>query len=117
MLESILQGIGWVLIALGLLTMFVGSLGLIRLPDFYTRSHAASMVDTTGIIILLLGLVFLIGPSQAGLKLLIGVVFVILSNPVAIHALARAAFRSGQRPLLGEAAESKYHKRRSEEEK
>lgn len=110
MLEMVLQVIGWTLVALGLFTMLVGSLGLIRLPDFYTRSHAASMVDTTGIIILLLGLVFLIGFSQAGLKLLIGVIFVILSNPVAIHALARAAFRSGQRPLLGEDADRKHRK-------
>ncbi|MCC5788088.1 MAG: monovalent cation/H(+) antiporter subunit G [Opitutales bacterium] len=110
MLESLLQVIGWVLVGIGLLAMFVGSLGLIRLPDFYTRSHAASMVDTTGIILLLLGLVFLIGFSQAGLKLLVGVIFVILSNPVAIHALARAAFRAGLRPLLGEVADRKHRK-------
>lgn len=110
MLDLVTNTIGWILIVVGLLTMFVGSLGLIRLPDFYSRSHAASMVDTTGIIVLLLGLVFLIGLSQAALKLLVGIVFVILSNPVAIHALARAAFRAGERPLLGEEADRRHRK-------
>lgn len=116
---TVLQmALGWGLVAVALVVMLVGSIGIIRLPDFYTRTHAASMVDTTGIIFLLLGLVVLNGWEMSSLKLLVGVVFIILANPVAIHALARAALRAGYEPLLEEEVEEamqrkeEYHGRK-----
>ncbi len=93
------------LIVLGLLIMFVGSLGILRLPDFFTRTHAASKVDTTGIIFLLAGLAVFEGATQATAKLLVAVAFIMLANPVAIHALARAAWNQGERPWTGVEAE------------
>ncbi len=86
------------LIVAGLLIMLVGSLGILRLPDFFTRTHAASKVDTTGIIFLLAGLAVFEGPTQAMGKLLITIAVIMLANPVAVHALARAAWNYGERP-------------------
>ncbi|MEX2381246.1 MAG: monovalent cation/H(+) antiporter subunit G [Opitutales bacterium] len=90
------------LIVVGLLIMLAGSIGILRLPDFFTRTHAASKVDTTGIIFLLAGLAVYEGFSFNSGKLLIGIAFVMLANPVAIHALARAAWRFGERPWMKE---------------
>lgn len=86
------------LVSLGVLTMLIGSIGIVRLPDFFSRTHAASKVDTMGIIIILLGLAAYEGATINGAKLLIAAVMVGLSNPVAAHALARVAMRFGLRP-------------------
>jgi multicomponent Na+:H+ antiporter subunit G len=86
------------LILLGLGTMFVGSLGIIRLPDFFARTHAASKVDTVGIILVLSGMAVHEGLTLTGGKLVLTIVFVALTNPVAVHILARAALRFGLKP-------------------
>lgn len=86
------------LVALGLLTMLVGSIGIIRLPDFFTRTHAASMVDTVGIIFLLIGLAVYEGGTLNSAKLALAICFIAMTNPVAIHTLARAAIRMGVKP-------------------
>lgn len=86
------------LVALGLATMFVGSLGILRLPDFFARTHAASKVDTVGIIFVLAGLAVYEGFTLNGGKLVLTMLFVALTNPVAIHILARAALRFGLKP-------------------
>lgn len=87
-----------VLVVLGLLTMLVGSIGVIRLPDFFSRTHAASMVDTTGIMILLLGMAIYERGMLDSAKLVLVIVFIAITNPVAIHALGRAALRMGVKP-------------------
>lgn len=89
-----------VLIVLGIIFMLAGSIGMLRLPDFYTRTHAVSMSDMLGIISVILGLVIYEGPTQSGLKLILIILFVALANPVGIHALARAAYKKGVKPLL-----------------
>ena len=82
----------------GLAFMLLGSIGLVRLPDFFARTHAASKVDTVGITVLLLGIAVLEGFTLNSGKLVIAVVFLILTNPVSAHALARAALRAGLEP-------------------
>lgn len=91
-------GVG--LITLGITTMFVGSLGILRLPDFFSRSHAVSMSDTLGVALVMLGLVTVEGLTQSSLKLLLILLFVAISNPIGSHALGRAALRKGIKPLL-----------------
>ncbi len=86
------------LIVLGLVTMLIGSFGIIRLPDFFARTHAAGKVDTVGIIFLLAGLAIYEGVTLNGGKLVLIILFVGLTNPVAIHILARAALRFGLKP-------------------
>ena len=86
------------LVSLGILLMLTGSVGILRLPDFYSRSHATSKVDTVGIILLLAGLAVHQGWTQDAVKLLLATLFVGLANPVAAHALARSALRFGLKP-------------------
>ncbi len=87
--------------------MLTGSVGLLRLPDFYTRSHAVSKSDTIGVIFVIGGLIIYEGFTQSSLKLLFIILFIALSNPIGSHALARAAIKKGLKPLV--------HKRSTEE--
>jgi multicomponent Na+:H+ antiporter subunit G len=82
----------------GVTLMLVGSLGIIRLPDFYCRTHAASKVDTLGIMVVLFGLAVYEGWTLTAGKMLVAAGFLALTNPVAVHALARAALRFGVKP-------------------
>jgi len=97
MTEMIQNGAAAALVVIGLVMMLIGSIGIIRLPDFYTRTHAASKVDTVGIIFLLAGLAVYEGMTLNAGKLVLAIFFIALTNPVAIHILARAALRFGLR--------------------
>ncbi len=90
--------IGYIIILIGLFFMLVGSIGIIRLPDFFSRTHASSMVDTVGIGIVIIGIAVIQGLHYNSIKVLLAGLFLMLTNPVAAHALARAAFQAGQRP-------------------
>lgn len=94
-----------ILIVFGILFMLTGSIGMLRLPDFYTRTHSVSMSDMLGIIFVILGLVIYEGFTQSAFKLLLIILFVALANPVGIHALARAAYKKGVKPLLNKSEE------------
>ncbi|WKZ69524.1 MAG: monovalent cation/H(+) antiporter subunit G [Melioribacteraceae bacterium] len=85
-------------IVVGSFFMMIGSVGVIRLPDFFTRSHATSKSDTLGIMLIILGLMVYEGFCLKSLKLLIIFVFVAIANPVGAHALARAALSFGIKP-------------------
>lgn len=87
-----------ILIVAGSFFMLVGSIGVVRLPDFFTRSHATSKSDTLGIMLIILGLMVYEGFCLNSLKLLIIFVFVAIANPVGAHALARAALSFGIKP-------------------
>ncbi len=86
------------MISFGAFFMFVGSCGIVRLPDFYSRSHAASLGDTLGIILVLGGLMVYEGFTMNSAKLFIAIVFVAHASPTGSHAIARAAFRAGLKP-------------------
>lgn len=92
------NGLAVALVLIGLLTMLIGSIGIIRLPDFFSRTHAASKVDTVGIIILLIGMAVFEGWTLTSGKLVLAIGFVAMTNPVGIHVLARAALRLGVKP-------------------
>jgi multicomponent Na+:H+ antiporter subunit G len=83
----------------------VGAVGLLRLPDFYTRMHAASLIDTLGAGLILLGLMLQAGASLVAVKLLMVGVLIFFASPTATHALARAAMVRGLRPLLADAGD------------
>lgn len=95
LIENII-GYGMILLGLGL--MITGGIGLLRLPDFFSRTHAASKVDTVGIVIALLGITFLGQERIDSGKALIAAILIMLTNPVAAHMLARAAYTSGLKP-------------------
>jgi multicomponent Na+:H+ antiporter subunit G len=88
------------MVSVGVFFMFVASVGIIRLPDFYTRIHAMGKGDTFGIMLILLGLCVHEGFTLVSAKLVLALVFVGVTNPVASHALARAALRQGLKPLF-----------------
>ena len=83
----------------------VGAVGMLRMPDFYTRMHAASVIDTLGAGLILLGLMLQAGFTLVTVKLLMVGVLILFASPTATHALARAALLRGVRPLLAESGE------------
>jgi multicomponent Na+:H+ antiporter subunit G len=97
---DIQQILSIILVVSGIFFMFVGSMGVVRLPDFYSRTHAVSKSDTLGILLVITGLIIFEGFNINSIKLTFIVLFVALSNPVGTHALARAAYNRGVRPFL-----------------
>jgi len=98
MFDTIQNIAGTLLMLIGIVFMLLGSVGLVRLPDFFARTHAASKVDTVGIVVLLLGIAVIEGLTLNSGKLLVAVLFLMLTNPVSAHALTRAAMSAGIRP-------------------
>ncbi len=92
--------IEWViacLVLLGALLGLVSAWGLIRLPDVFTRSHAATKSATLGVMSILLGtfIFFWVEMGELSWRLLLGIAFVFVTAPVAGHLIGRAAYRSG----------------------
>jgi len=82
----------------GGLVGILGSIGLLRFPDFYTRLHAAGMTDTLCALMIVLGLIIQSGLSQLSVKLALILLFLLFTAPTASHALARAALADGLEP-------------------
>jgi multicomponent Na+:H+ antiporter subunit G len=94
-------------ICIGIAFDFFGVLGLVRLPDVYNRLQAATKCVTFGSAGILFGVLILQGFNSFGFKAIIGIVFIFLASPVAAHAIARAAHRSGI-PLAKETVVDRY---------
>jgi multicomponent Na+:H+ antiporter subunit G len=101
-IETIIDLVSWVLILAGAFFIVVGAVGLLRMPDVYTRMHAASVTDTLGAGFLFAGLMVQAGLSLVALKLGFILVLFFFIGPVATHALAQAALHAAVRPLLAE---------------
>ena len=97
-MDSAIDALSWILLTAGGAFIFVGGLGALRLPDFYTRMHAASLTDSMGSILILLGIMLQAGWSLAAVKLLAILAFLLLTGPTASYALANSALLSGLRP-------------------
>jgi multicomponent Na+:H+ antiporter subunit G len=93
--------LSWIFLIAGSIFVIIGGIGLIRLPDFYTRIHAAGITDTMGAWLILIGLMFSAGFSLVTVKLLMLLFFLAATSPLASHALAKAAFLRGLEPMLG----------------
>jgi len=89
------ETIGFAFIVIGLAFDVFGCLGLVRLPDVYNRLQAATKCVTLGTCSILFGTFLIVGPTAAGMKALLCLVFLILTSPVAAHAIARGAHRAG----------------------
>jgi multicomponent Na+:H+ antiporter subunit G len=86
---------GLIFIIVGLAFDLFGCLGLVRLPDVYNRLQAATKCVTMGTCSILFGSFLIVGFTAAGMKALLCIVFLMLTAPVAAHAIARGAHRSG----------------------
>jgi multicomponent Na+:H+ antiporter subunit G len=93
--SAVVDVVSWVLLVAGSLFCVVGGIGLLRLPDFYARMHAAGVTDTMGAGLLILGLMFQGGVSNVTVKLVLVLVFLLLTSPTAAHALVKAAYAAG----------------------
>ncbi len=114
-METALDILSWVLLLGGGAFVMIGGIGLLRLPDFYTRLHAAGITDTLGAGLIILGMMVAGGLSLVTVKLVLLGAFIFLTSPTATHAIANAAFTAGLEPYAkndgggdqGEATSSK----------
>jgi multicomponent Na+:H+ antiporter subunit G len=97
---QVLEIASWALILAGSFFVLVGAIGLVRMPDVFTRMHAASVTDTLGAGLLFAGLMLQAGFSLITLKLLFILALFFFVGPVVTHALAQAALHVGVEPLL-----------------
>ncbi|MBC8338747.1 MAG: monovalent cation/H(+) antiporter subunit G [Alphaproteobacteria bacterium] len=111
----VLDIVSWGLLALGSFMLMTGGLGLIRLPDVFSRMHAAGIIDTLGASAIMAGLMFQAGLSIVTVKLGLIIIFIMFTGPTATHALARAAGQGGAAPQLDKP--EKKNKKRQEEGK
>ena len=104
----IADGLSWLALLGGVFFIIVGCAGTLRMPDFYTRLHAAGVTDTLGAGLVLLGLMIQAGLTLITVKLALIWLFLWFTSPTAGHALARAALSDRQRvePLLYKENES-----------
>lgn len=98
MIETVLDVMSWILLCGGGVFVLIGGIGALRLPDFYTRLHAASLTETMATILIFFGMVLQAGFSLEALKLAAIMLFLLLTAPTASYALANAALESGMRP-------------------
>jgi multicomponent Na+:H+ antiporter subunit G len=96
----VLHYASWFLLVSGAFLCVVGALGILRLPDFYSRQHAAGITDTLGAALILIGLMLQSGFVLTSAKLVMLLLFLILTSPVATHAIAQAAKQSGLKPKV-----------------
>lgn len=96
-----------ILIVAGVFFLTVSALGLLRLPDFYSRTHAVGKSETLGSILVLGGLAVHNGWELSTIKILFILFFVLIANPTATHAIARAALRTGLQPWTRQKAARK----------
>jgi len=88
----------WALLSIGGTFVFIGGVGVLRMPNLYTRIHAASLTDTMGAILIIVGVMLQAGASLAAIKLAAILLFLLLTSPTASNALASAALLAGLRP-------------------
>jgi multicomponent Na+:H+ antiporter subunit G len=93
----------WILILAGGAFCIVGAVGMLRMPDFYTRVHAASLTDIVGALAILLGLALQAEETLIAVKLGVIALLIFFTSPAATHALVRAARLRGVAQLGGEA--------------
>ena len=98
--------LSWICLVAGAAFCVIGTIGLIRMPDFYTRVHAAGLADTAGAGLLLAGMLLQAGFTLVAVKLVIIGLLIFFASPTAGHALCKAALTRGLKPVLtdGEAS-------------
>lgn len=96
----LLDAASWLLLTAGAIAAIIGGVGIHRMPDFYTRMHAASVTDTAGMALIMGGLLLQAPDPAVAVRLVLIVAFLLVTSPTATHALAQAALEDGPSPLL-----------------
>ena len=102
-LALLLDIASWLLLSVGGVFVFIGGLGALRMPDLYTRMHAASVTDTIGPALIIIGIILQAGFTLASIKLVAILLFLLLTGPTASNALASASLLAGNRPEYAKA--------------
>ncbi len=97
-MDVFLNFLCWILIISGSFFVIVVAFGPYRFPDFWSRLHAASITDSAGVILLLIGMGVYSGLTLITFKLLVIGLFLFITGPTSTHAVANAALVSGLRP-------------------
>lgn len=95
MMVEIIQGVAAVAMVIGALFSLLAAIGLLRLPDLYTRMHAASKAGVVGAGLILIAVALVSLDVAVALRAMLGVIFLVLTTPVSAHLLARAAYQAG----------------------
>ena len=93
--------LSWIMLTTSGAFVFIGGLGALRMPNLYTRMHAASLTDTMAAVLILGGIMLQAGATLATIKLAAILLFLLLTSPTASNALASAAILSGLKPEEG----------------
>ena len=99
-MEQVIDILSGLCIAAGIVALITGSLGLVRLPDLFSRTHAVGMMDTAGVGFIILGLIIHEGFTLVSVKLALVGIFLFFTSPIATHAVAQVAYRAGLKPVL-----------------
>ncbi len=90
--------LSWAFLVGGSFFILTGSIGLVRMPDFFSRTHPAGLIDTLGASLIIGGLILQGGFTQVSIKLVLILILLFLTSPTATHALAQAAMADGLKP-------------------
>jgi multicomponent Na+:H+ antiporter subunit G len=104
-MDTVINALSWVLLTLGGISVLIGGIGALRMPDLYTRMHAASVTDSLGAILVLSGVMLQAGLTLATIKLVAILFFLLLTSPTSSNALASAALLAGTKPFARTVAE------------
>ena len=99
--------LSWILLLAGAGFMLVGGIGVLRLPDVYTRAHAGGITDTLGADLILVGLILQGGFTLVSVKLALILVFIFFTSPTSTHALIHTAHANGLDPVLDDSSAEK----------
>lgn len=102
MIAQGLDILSWVLLLSGALFAVTGGIGMLRMPEFYTRIHAASVTDTAGVLLIFGGLLCQAPDMPSAVRLVLVLSFLLFTSPTATHALAKAAKRAGVEPVVAD---------------
>ncbi len=105
LLDTVVWLLGWSMLTAGSAFVLIGGIGVLRMPDLYTRVHAAGLTDSLGPILVLAGLMVQAGHPQELVKLAAILLFMMITGPTATYALANAALMAGIPTTPAEAAQ------------
>ena len=97
-MSVLLDALSWLLLVAGSLFVVTGGVGLLRMPDFFSRLHPSGLVDTMGAVLIVAGLMLQAETWQVPVKLALILVFLFLTSPTATHAVTHAALAGGLKP-------------------
>jgi multicomponent Na+:H+ antiporter subunit G len=98
MIAALVQYVAAAAVLTGGIFGLLAAIGIVRLPDLYTRLHAASKAGVVGTGLILVAVAMISTDGAVVLRAILGIIFLLLSTPIAAHLLGRAAYKAGELP-------------------